>query len=99
VLYETLPERLSASQQAVMRIRDREQREEGECPPANLANPASDLNPVVVFIVRLLMAAAVSDNGIAFTNRASAQQDFIAIASPVAFDLVGCGRKWDKDNR
>jgi hypothetical protein len=82
-----------------MRIWQREQREDGEGPPAKLANPPSDPNPVVVFIVRLLASATVTDDGIAFTNRASAQQDFIAIASPVAFDLVGCGRKWDKDNR
>ena len=82
-----------------MRIRQREQREEGERPTANLANPASDPNPVVVFIVSLLMAAAVTDNGIAFTNGASAQQDSIAIASPIAFDLVRRGRKWDKNNR
>ena len=99
VLYEPLPERLSASQQAVMRIRERKQREKGEGPPANLANPASDSNPVMVFIVRLLMAAAVTDNGIAFTNGASAQQDSITIASPIAFDLVWLNRKWDKNNR
>ena len=43
VLYETSPERLSASQQAVMGIWEREQREEGECPPTKLAKPPSDL--------------------------------------------------------
>jgi hypothetical protein len=71
-----------------MRIGEREQREDGECPPAKLANPPSDPNPVVVFIVRLLAPATVTNNGIAFTNRTSARQDFIAIASPIAFDLV-----------
>jgi hypothetical protein len=69
VLYETSPERLSASQKAIMRIGEREQREEGEGPPAKLANPPSDPNPVVVFIVRLLVTAAVTDDGIAFTKR------------------------------
>ena len=64
-----------------------------------LANPPSDPNPVVVFIVRLLAPATVTDNGITFTNRASAQQDSIAIASPIAFELVRLGRKWDKNNR
>jgi hypothetical protein len=52
-----------------------------------------------VFIVRLLATATVTDDGIANTNRASAQQDRITIASPIGFDLVRLGRKWDKDNR
>ena len=82
-----------------MRIWGREQRKESECPPAKLANPPSDPNPVVVFIVRLLVPATVANDGIAFTNRALAQQDSIAIASPIAFDLVRLGRKWDKNNR
>ncbi len=99
VLYETTTKRLNASQQAVMRIWEGEQREKGEGPPAKLANPASDPNPVVAFIVRLLAATAMTDNGIAFTNRASTQQSSVAIASPIAFDLVRRGRKWDKNNR
>jgi hypothetical protein len=82
-----------------MRIWESEQREDGECPPAKLANPPSDPNPVVVFIVRLLAPATVTNDGIAFTNRTSARQDSIAIASPIAFDLVRLGRKWDKNNR
>jgi hypothetical protein len=53
----------------------------------------------VVFIVRLLTPATVTNDGIAFTSRASARQDSIAIASPIAFDLVRLGRKWDKNNR
>ena len=69
VFYETSPERLNASQQAVMGMRERKHREEGEGPPAKLANPPSDPNPVVVFIMRLLVTAAVTDDGIAFTKR------------------------------
>jgi hypothetical protein len=82
-----------------MGIWKREQREEGEGPPTKPAKPPSDPNPVVVFIVRLLAAATMTDNGIAFTNRASAQQDVPAVARPVAFDLVRLDRKWDKNNR
>ena len=67
VLCKTSPQRLSASQQAVMGIWKRKQREEGEGPPTKLAKPPSDPNPVVVFIVRLLAPATVADNGIAFT--------------------------------
>jgi hypothetical protein len=53
----------------------------------------------VVFILRLLAAATVTDNRIALTKRASAQQDLPAVARPVVFDVVRLGRKWDKNNR
>ena len=58
-----------------------------------------DPNPVVMFIVRLLAAAAVTDDGITFANRASPQHDVLAVASPIGFELVWRGRKWDKKNR
>jgi hypothetical protein len=50
-----------------MAIRERKHREEGECRPAKHAPTASNINPVVVFIVGLLAAAAVTDNRIAVT--------------------------------
>jgi len=50
-----------------MGIWEREQGEKGETPPTKVAKPASDPNPVVVFIVRLLAPATVTDNGIALT--------------------------------
>jgi hypothetical protein len=52
-----------------------------------------------MFIVRLLAPATVADDGIAFAKRASPQQDLLAITSPVGFELVRRGRKWDKKNR
>jgi hypothetical protein len=52
-----------------------------------------------MFIVRLLAATTVADDGIAFTSRASPQHDVLAVASPVGFELVRRGRKWDKENR
>jgi hypothetical protein len=50
-----------------MGIWEREQREEGETRPTKLAQPPPDPNPVMVFIVRLLAAATMTNNGIAFT--------------------------------
>ena len=82
-----------------MRIWGGEQREEGECRPTKMTTPASNPNPVVVLIVRLLATVAVTDDGIAFTQRASSQQALLAVARPVAFDLARRGRKWDKNNR
>ena len=93
------PERLAASQQAVVGVRQREQGKQGEGLPATRAKAASDPNPVVMFIVRLLAAATVANDGIPFANRASPQHDVLAVASPIGFELVRRGRKWDKENR
>ena len=82
-----------------MGVGEREQRKQGEGPSANLAEAASDPNPGVMFIVRLLATATVTDDGIAFANRTSPQQDLVAVASPICFDLARRGSKWDKKNR
>jgi len=71
VLQEVSAERLSASQQAVAGVGKREQGKYGEGFPATKTKAASDPNPVVMFIVRLLATATVADDRIAFTNRAS----------------------------
>jgi hypothetical protein len=55
----------------VMRVRKREQRKEGEGHPAIVAAAATDPNPVVILVVSLL-APAVTNDRIAFTNRAPA---------------------------
>jgi hypothetical protein len=99
VLHKVSPERLSASQQAVLSVGQREQRKQGKGLPATMAKSASNPNPVVMFIVRLLAAATVTDDGIAFANRTSAQHDPFGIASPIGFELVRRSRKWDKKNR
>jgi hypothetical protein len=50
-----------------MGVWERKQREEGECRPTKRTTPASDPNPVVIFVVRLLATATVTDDGIAVT--------------------------------
>jgi hypothetical protein len=52
-----------------------------------------------MFIVGLLAPATVADDRIAFANRASPPHDVLDITSPVGFELVRRGRKWDKKNR
>jgi hypothetical protein len=64
-----------------------------------LAKAAPDRNPVVMYIMCLLAPTTVTDDGIAFANRTSPQQNVLAVASPIGFDLVWRGRKWDKKNR
>jgi hypothetical protein len=61
VLHKAPPQGLTARQQTVVRIRRRKKREKGEGFPATGAATAMDVNPVVVFIVRLLAAASVAD--------------------------------------
>jgi hypothetical protein len=77
----------------------REQGKQGEGLSATRAKAASDPNPVVMFIVGLLAPPTVTDDRIAFTNRASPQHHVLDIASPIGFELVRRGRKWDKENR
>jgi hypothetical protein len=58
-----------------MRVRQREQWKEGECPPADGAASTTDANPVVMLVVCLLAPASVTDetdDRLLFTNRASA---------------------------
>jgi hypothetical protein len=89
---------LTARQQAVMRVRERKQWEESEGRPANWAATATDANPIAILIVRLLAAAAVADDRIPFTYRAS-PQELVAVSGPISFKLVRQRRKWDKKNR
>jgi len=89
---------LTTRQQAVMRVRERKQWEESEGLPANWAATATDANPIVILIVRLPAAAAVADDRIPFTCRAS-PLDLVAVSGPFSFKLVRQRRKWDKKNR
>ena len=82
------PERLTPSQQAVVGVRQREQGKQGKGLSTALAKAASDPNPAVMFIVRLLATATVTDDGIAFANRASPQDELIAVCGPIGFQLV-----------
>jgi hypothetical protein len=99
VLLKTPPQCLGTSQQAVVRVRGRKRRQEGEGLPATVAAPATDPNPVVMLIVRLLAAASMADDRIAFTNGAAPQDHFGALFGPIGFQLVRRGGKWDKKNR
>jgi hypothetical protein len=53
-----------------MGVRQRKQRKKSEGRPAIGAAAAMDPNPVVILVVCLLAAAAVTNDRIAFTNRA-----------------------------
>ena len=82
-----------------MGVRERKKRKEGEGLPAIRAATSPDPDPVVVFIVGLLAAASMADDRIAFTSRASMQDNFGATRGPLRFELVRRDGKWDKQNR
>jgi hypothetical protein len=52
-----------------------------------------------MLIVRLLAAASVTDDRIAFTNGASPQNGLATTGGPIGFELVRRDGKWDKENR
>ena len=81
-----------------MGVRERKPRQEGEGFAATVAEAAPDPNPVMMLVVRLLAAVSVADDRIVFANGAS-PNDFVAVCSPIGFELVGWGGKWDKENR
>lgn len=99
VLQKAPPQRLTASQQAVMSVRERKQGQESEGLSAPGAAAAADANPIVMLVMRLLAAASMADDGIAFTSGASPHDDFGAARRPIRFELVRRDGKWDKQNR
>lgn len=99
VLLKAPPQGLGASQQAVVGVRKRKRWQEGEGLPATGATTATDPDPIVMFVVRLLVAASMADDRIAFTLGTSPQDDLAAAFSPISLELVQRGRKWDKKNR
>ena len=88
MLHKAPPQCLTARQQAVMRVGKRKQREEGEGLPATRAATATDCNPVVMLIVRLLAAASVANNRIPFTSGTLRQDDLVAVSGPVGLELA-----------
>jgi len=52
-----------------------------------------------MLVVCLLAAVSMADDRIAFTSRASPQDDFGAARGPIVFELVRRDGKWDKKNR
>ena len=71
-----------------MRVREREHRKKRERHPAISAATAMDPNPVVILVVRLLKAPAMTNDRIPFAKRASAYDDLVAVFRPVGGKLV-----------
>jgi hypothetical protein len=82
-----------------MGVRERKQWKKSEGLPATSAATPTNPDPVVMLVVRLLAAASMADDGIAFASRAPPQDDIGTIRRPIRFELVRRHGKWDKQNR
>ena len=82
-----------------MGVGQRERGQEGERLAAEVTDASANLNPIMIFIVRLFLSATVTDNGVLTANRASAQDTFHTRLGPIASEVVLCSREWDKENR
>ena len=98
-LYKVMPQRIAASQQTVVRIREREWRQEGEGLATKAADTPPDFDPAVLFIVSLLAAATVPDDRIPLASRTMAKNHFGTTRCPVIFQVDLLGRKWDTESR
>ena len=58
-----------------------------------------DPNPVVILVVSLLAATAMTNNRIVFTKRTSAYDELVAVFGPVGCNLVRRDGNWDKVDR
>jgi len=99
VLHQAPPQCLTARQQTVVRVRERKRRQEGKGSLATEAAAATNVNPIVMLIMRLLAAASVTDDRVNLTPRASPQNNLGAARGPIRFELVQRSAKWDKQNR
>ncbi|PYT86638.1 MAG: hypothetical protein DMG36_26150, partial [Acidobacteria bacterium] len=64
MLHKAPPQCLTANPQAVLSVRKRKQRQEGEGLSATVAATAPDLDPIMVLIVRLFAAVSMADDRI-----------------------------------
>ena len=69
-------------------------RQEGERLAAPVANAAANPDPIMVLIVRLFAAAAMTDDGILSANRG-----LNAGLGPIGLEVELRRRGWDKQNR
>jgi len=98
-LYKAPLQCLKARQHTVVCVWERKHRQEGKGSLATGAATATNANPIVMLIMRLLAAASVTDDRINFTRRASPQNNLGAARGPIRFELVRRCGKWDKQNR
>jgi hypothetical protein len=93
------PQRLTASDEAVVTVRKREHGQEGNRLAANIAEPPPNSDPVVVFVMSLFPPPAMTYDRIASTKGAPAHDSFCGGLRPIDSRLALRRSKCDKDNR
>jgi hypothetical protein len=93
------PQRLTAGDQTVMAVGKRKHGQEGNRLLARSADTAPNGDPVMVFVVSLLLPAAMPNDRILRANWAPAKDYFCARFRPIGIQLALRRGKWDKDNR
>ena len=81
-------QRLTAGDQAVMAVRQREHGQEGNRRATNIADAAPDGDPVMVFVMRLFPPTAMTNDRILPASRAHANESFGASLRPIGFQLA-----------
>jgi hypothetical protein len=82
------PQRFTAGDQAVMGVGKGKHGQEGNRLFARSANTAPNRDPVMVFVMRLLLPAAMTNDRILRANRAPANDSFRASLRPIGFQLA-----------
>jgi hypothetical protein len=82
------PQRLTAGDQAVMAVGKRKHGQEGNRLLARSADTATNRNPVMLFVMSLLLAAAMTNDRILRANWAPANDYFCASLRPIGFPLA-----------
>ena len=93
VLDKVAPQRLTAGDQAVMRVRERKPRQAGDRLAARLADASPDRNPVMIFIMSLFAAPTMANDRVPPTNWALADEPFCAGLRPIGWQVaLRCGK-------
>jgi hypothetical protein len=93
MFHQAPQQRLTTSQQTVVCVGERKQWQKSKSCPATRAVTAPNLNPAVMFIVRLLATAPMTDDRILVANGTSPQDNVGAPFVPIGLDLARRGRK------
>jgi hypothetical protein len=89
VTFQEIPsQRVAAGDQAVVAIRRRERRQEGERLLTSIAKAAADRNPVMIFVVGLFTATAMTDDRVAQANGTLAQDRSSIRVDPIGLQIA-----------
>src|ERR1039458_7476592 len=96
--YKETPQRLTASDQAVMAVWKRKHRQEGNRLAAKTADPTPNRNPVMLFVMSLFPSTTIPHHRISHANRTPARDSFRRFG-PIGFQPALNHGESNKNNR